>query len=215
MSELIRLPVPQPRAADAREAARDRLGASVRQLLDTVVGTTASAKDIDTATDAIDAINGILGANPAPRPAHDSPFHPLSLVGGSAHPLAPQLRVEQTEDGVTGIVTLGAAFEGGPSLAHGGVLALLFDHSMGAAVYLAGYAAMTRTLDVHYLAPTPLDVELTLDARIERVSGRRVHVHATIATPDVVTASADAIFVTLTSDNLARIFAVRPADDTA
>lgn len=210
MSEVIRLPEPQPRAVDERDEPRDRLGASVRRLLDAVVGTAASADDLAAAADAIDAVTSELAAQAAVRPPHDSPFHPFSLVGGTAHPVAPQLRLQPTEHGVTGTVTLTAAFEGGPSLSHGGVLALLFDHAMGAAVFLGGHAAMTRTLDVHYQAPTPLEVELTLDAYIERVAGRRVHVHASISYEETVTATADAIFVTLTADNLSRIFRARP-----
>ena len=216
MSDPVRLPVPQPRETGPRALAQDRLGSSVRRLLDAVVSAgAATAADLDGAAAVIDGVSAALEAEAAPRPPHDNPFHPYSLVGGTAHPAAPQLNFERTDHGVTGTVTLGPACEGGPSLAHGGVLALLFDHAMGAAVYLGGYAAMTRTLDVHYQAPTPLEVELTVDAYIERVAGRRVHVYATISTPDATTATADAIFVTLTSDNLTRIFSPAPSPDSA
>ena len=89
------------------------------------------------------------------------------------------------------------------------MLALLFDHAMGAAVYLAGFAAMTRTLEVTYTAPTPLQKKLTLTAEVAGVDGRQVRVVATIADADTVTATAEAVFIVLTEDNLARIFAAR------
>ena len=125
------------------------------------------------------------GSRPSPRtwPAqppgqrvHDSPYHPMSIVGGTAHPWAPQLHTARSGDGVAGTVVLGAAHEGGPGLAHGGVLSLLLDHAMGQAVYVAGHSAMTVSLEVRYSAPTPLGAELAVSARVERMEGRRVFV---------------------------------------
>ena len=209
MSELAQLPPSRPRVLDEREVARDRLGASVRALLDSVVGAAASVEDLTHAADEIDAVSALLDRSAAPRAPHDNPFHPLSLVGGTAHPVAPQLTFEPIERGVTASVRLAPVFEGGPTLAHGGVLALLFDHAMGAAVYLAGFAAMTRTLEVTYTTPTPLQKKLTLTAEVAGVDGRQVRVVATIADGDTVTATAEAVFIVLTEDNLARIFAAR------
>lgn len=192
---------------DEREAARDRLGASVRELLDSIVRSAASVDVLTRAADDIDAVTALLDESAAPRRPHDNPFHPMSLVGGSAHPASPQLRFQPIENGVTATVRLGPVFEGGPTLAHGGVLALIFDHSMGAAVYLSGHAAMTRTIEVTYAAPTPLEKELTVRAEVARTEGRQVHVVASIADGDTVTATAEAVFIVLTEDNLARIFA--------
>jgi acyl-coenzyme A thioesterase PaaI-like protein len=210
MSEPAALPPPRPRIVDEREAARDRLGASVRRLLDAVVGSAGSAEELTRVADEIDTVEALLAQSGAPRRPHDNPFHPMSLVGGTAHPVAPQLTFEPTERGVTATVRLGPVFEGGPTLAHGGVVALVFDHAMGAAVYLAGYAAMTRTLAVTYTAPTPLERELSVRAEVSGVDGRQVRVSATLAAGDTVTASAEAVFIVLTEDNLARIFTANP-----
>lgn len=203
------IPAPEHRSGDEREQARDHLGASLRGLLDAAVRTTASVAELSEARAAVDAATAALTSAPGRRTPQDNPFHALSLVGGTAHPAGPQLYVQPSGDGVAGTVRLGPAFEGGPGLAHGGILALMFDHSMGAAVFLAGFAAMTRTLDVVYRAPTPLEAELTVAARVERVDGRKVHVSAEIEHQGSVTASATAIFVALTRDNVAAIFDVR------
>ena len=116
-----------------------------------------------------------------PRTVHNSPYHALSLVGGSAHPFAPQLHTVATADGVHGTVVLGPSFEGGPGLVHGGVLSLLFDHAMGQAIFHAGRAAMTVSLEITYRAPTPLLVPLAVDARVERTEGRKLFVSARVS----------------------------------
>jgi len=181
----------------------------VRALVDSVVRSSGSTEEWTRAADQIDAVTVLLDESAAPRRPHDNPFHPMSLVGGVAHPVAPQLTFEQTEGGVSATVRLGPVFEGGPTLAHGGVVALVFDHAMGAAVYLAGYAAMTRTLAITYTAPTPLERELTVSAEVAGVDGRQVRVVGTIADGERVTATAEAVFIVLTEDNLARIFAAQ------
>ena len=198
------------RTRSEHDRARDRLGAALRGLLDGVVRTGATAEEIEAAAGTVESITDDLAARPPTYRPHDNPFHPLSLVGGSAHPAAPQLRLERAADGVAGTVRLGPVFEGGPGLAHGGVLALLFDHAMGSAVYVSGHAAMTRTLDVVYLAPTPHGVDLRVNARVERTDGRKIYAMAQITHGETVTATASALFIALTRDNVARIFRVDP-----
>ena len=214
MSEPVSLPEPVERPRDERADARDCFAASLRDLLDAAVRTNLPADELISAAETVDALRARLASarTSEPHQPHDTPFHPLSLVGGTAHPLAPQLRLEPVPGGVAGTVRLGTRFEGGPGLAHGGVLALLFDHAMGAAVFLAGHAAMTRALDVVYRAPTRLHTDLRVFARVDRVEERKVHVTASISDVgddggDTVTATATAVFVTLTAENVAQIFA--------
>jgi len=179
----------------------------MRALVDTVAGTAADSDQLAQATAAIRKIQAEL-AEAGARPSFiDNPFHQASLVGGTAHPFGPQVTFHQRGGEVVGDVTLGRGFEGGPGLSHGGILALIFDHAMGAAMYLAGHAAMTRTLDVRYCAPTRLDEPLQVVARVDRVEGRRVVVLAEMTQGAVVTAEAEAVFVQLTEENVAAIFA--------
>jgi acyl-coenzyme A thioesterase PaaI-like protein len=196
-------------SASSPAGGSDRLGAAVRDLLHAVVRTGAEPAEVDAVASAVEALTARLAAGPEQHAVHDSPFHPLSLVGGTAHPAAPQLRITPTESGVAGTVTLGPAYEGGPGLVHGGVLSLLFDHAMGIALFVAGHHAMTVSLEVRYRAPTPLDTALHVTAGFERVEGRKLFVTAAVAVDGAVTAQARGIFVALTRDNVARIF---PAD---
>jgi acyl-coenzyme A thioesterase PaaI-like protein len=101
---------------------------------------------------------------------------------------------------------LGPAYEGGPGLAHGGVLSLLFDHAMGQALFVAGHSAMTASLEVRYRAPTPLGVPLAVSARLDGRDGRKLFVTAQIVLDGRVTAEARGVFIQLTSANVAQIF---------
>lgn len=183
-----------------------RLGAAVRALADVLVRTGAPAAELDEAAGTLEALTERLAAVGGCERVHDSPYHVLSLVGGPAHPAAPQLHTVPVDGGVAGTVVLGPAYEGGPGLVHGGVLALLFDHAMGQAVFVAGRAAMTVSLEVRYRAPTPLDVPLHVSARVERREGRKIFVTARATVAGTVTAEAEGVFVGLSADNVARIF---------
>lgn len=187
----------------------DRLGAALRGLNDAVVRTGADAEELAVVAGRVEEIAAQLAAEPPVQRVHDSPYHPMSIVGGSAHPWAPQLHTAPIDGGVAGSVVLGAVHEGGPGLAHGGVLSLLLDHAMGQAVYVAGHSAMTVSLELCYRAPTPLARPLAVSARVERIEGRRVFVAGQIALDGRVTVEASGMFLKLTPENVAQIF---PAD---
>jgi acyl-coenzyme A thioesterase PaaI-like protein len=191
----------------------DRLGAAVRALSDVVVRSGSAPEELAEAAAAIEWVTAQLAAAPPAARVHDSPYHPMSLVGGTAHPGAPQLHTSPTDDGVAGTVVLGASYEGGPGLAHGGVLSLLFDHAMGQALFTAGYSAMTVSLEVRYRAPTPLETPLAVRARVDRVEGRKLFVAGQIAVGGRVTAQAQGVFVQLTEANVAQIFPTERVPD--
>ena len=207
---------PRPAAAEVGAASpRDRLGAALRDLADRSTRVHLSDADAEQLLVQLEDLNQWLAAAPARTEDQDSPHHHFALVGGTAHPVAPQLRLDRDASGVSGTVRLGRVFEGGPGLVHGGILALLFDHAMGAAVFADGHAAMTRTLDVEYVAPTAIDETLRVSARVERVEGRRIFVSGQIVpigAGSTVTARAEAVFIALTAGNVARIFGRDGAD---
>ena len=130
----------------------------------------------------------------------------LSLVGGLAHPVGPQIEFATAEHGSVGNTTLGPVFEGGPGLVHGGILALLLDHAMGHAAVSAGYAAMTTQLSVRFRKPTPLGRPVRVTARLDRASGRMLHLVGEIGVDGVTTVEATGVFITLTGANVASIF---------
>ena len=190
---------------------RHILGESVRRLLDAVVATGASPAELSAAAAVIDQVTSQLAATVvhldlAARPDSGHQAQ-MSLVGGRSHPAAPQLALQATPDGAVGEVVIGPVFQGGPGLVHGGVIALLVDHTMGYVANRQLGPAMTVRLDLKYRRPTPLGIPLTVAARLDRVDGRKLYLSASIAAQDNVTVEANAVFLRLTAGNLDQVFA--------
>jgi acyl-coenzyme A thioesterase PaaI-like protein len=189
---------------------RTALAEAVRKLLDVVVQTGASPAELSAAAVAIDSVTASLAGKVVRADMaidRDSYRSHMSLVGGLSHPAAPQLVLAPDEHGVSGQVTVGHVFQGGPGLVHGGVLALLIDHAMGCVAAGPERPAMTVQLSLRYRRPTPVGVPLTVAARLDRIEGRKLHLSATISARGHVTVDADAIFLTLTAENLESVFA--------
>jgi acyl-coenzyme A thioesterase PaaI-like protein len=192
---------------------RTELGEALRRLLDVVVQTGASAAELSAAATAVDAVTDRLTASPAVRydtsVARDSSRSDMSLVGGLSHPIAPQLIMELTEHGGSGEVVISKLFQGGPGLVHGGVIALLIDHAMGCVAATPDRPSMTVSLTLRYRRPTPIEVPLTVSVSLDRIAGRQLHLSATVSAGGAVTVEADAVFLTLTTENLATVFGPR------
>lgn len=192
------------------ESERTRLGAALRELLEAVVRVGDEATGLDELTGQLEAVTTRLREHSVSREPDlrlGAFRHDLSLVGGTAHPFAPQLLTHSNPDGsVSGTVRIGEVFQGGPGLVHGGILSLLFDHAMGHAAVVAGYGAMTVSLNVAFRAPTPLNTQLAVTARVDRKEGRKLFLTGEIHADGRLTAEANAVFVTLTGDNITAIF---------
>jgi acyl-coenzyme A thioesterase PaaI-like protein len=188
---------------------RHELGEALRRLLDVVVQTAAPPSELRAAATVVDELTARLGRqtfHAGTSAGADSYRDQMSLVGGTAHPIAPQLLMADHEGGAEGVVVVGPLFQGGPGLVHGGVLALLIDHAMGYVATRPERAAMTVRLSLRFRRPTPLGVQLAISVRLDRIEGRKLHLSATIATSDEVTVEAEAIFLILTAENLETVF---------
>ena len=130
-------------------------------------------------------------------------------VTGSGSGLAAPLHVEVTGNAVVGTCTLGLAFEGPPTFAHGGVSAMLLDQLLGHATSAAGHPGMTVQLELSYRAPVPLQTPLRLTAEVGEVDGRRVTARGVITTaaePGKILVEASGTFVGLRAEQAARLF---------
>ena len=101
----------------------------------------------------------------------------------------------------------------GPGFVYGGLIASLIDcHSTGtaaAAMYRAEGRAMdtlpafrfvTGSLNVSYLKPTPLGVELELRGKVQEIKGRKVVVETTVLANGVATARGTVVAVQMPED---------------
>ncbi|KIF71853.1 thioesterase [Streptomyces sp. AcH 505] len=105
---------------------------------------------------------------------------------------------------LTAEFTVGAAHQGAPGLAHGGVLATALDETLGALGWLLRVVAVTGKLQTEYLRPVPVGTVLFLEAEVTAVHGRKIYSTATgrIGGPDGrVAVRADALFVEVKVDH--------------
>ena len=117
-------------------------------------------------------------------------------VTGPENAVAPPLQLHGRDDGsIEGRVTLGLPYQGPPGCVHGGVSALLLDHTLGVANHWAGDSGMTGTLTLRYHRPTPLFEELTVRARQVSVDGRKIRTTGEILAGDEVCVSTEGLFI--------------------
>lgn len=122
-----------------------------------------------------------------------------SPVSGRLNPMAPPVRLTRAEDGsASDTLSLGLAYQGPPGRVHGGWVAMLLDHAMGATAHMVGNGlSVTRTLTIDYDDATPLFEEFTVSARVESVQGRKIWIVGDITCAGTVRARARGLWITL------------------
>ena len=97
----------------------------------------------------------------------------------------------------------GSKTMGPPGHVHGGAMAATIDEAMGAAAWMNDYKSVAATITISFLAMLPIESETTVEARIDRVDGRKVHLSAKIIEPSGrVVAEGSGLFVVLRDDQL-------------
>ncbi len=98
-----------------------------------------------------------------------------------------------------------------PGYVYGGLIASLIDcHGTGTASWAARTADdpaprfVTGTLEVKYVAPTPLGPELVLDATVAEKSARKVVVEVTVKAEGTVTAKGRVVAVRMPDSMIAK-----------
>ncbi len=207
-------------AVGTRRAAIAELGDALRDLVEQASATEVPEDVLRRAAAQAREAATLLGRHTRTRadlPSADDlagGYRMYNPVTGSGSPLAPPLHIEVAGNGVAGTCTLGLAFEGPPSFAHGGVSAMLLDQLLGYAASAAGHPGMTVQLETRYRAPVPLQTQLRLTAEVTEVDGRRVTARGRVTTaaePGTVLVEASGTFVGLRAEQAARLFGgVRP-----
>lgn len=150
------------------------------------------------------------GFSEAPLAGRDPhAFFDHSPMLGRANPLAPPVRLWEAGGVMHGTATFGAAYEGPPGCVHGGYVAAAFDEVLGSTQSLAGRPGMTARLAVDYRSPTPLHAELTFEARVTEVTGRRTFTHGWLYAGDRLCAEAEGLFVAIDFEKMRALRAER------
>jgi acyl-coenzyme A thioesterase PaaI-like protein len=211
-------------ALQARRATIRELGDALRELAEDAVNTEVADDELRRVAAIVRTAAKSLRANSrelAQLPSVDDLLGGIRMynpVTGDGSALAPPLRIEMVDGAVVGTCSLGRAFEGPPTYAHGGVSALLLDQLLGYAASAAGHPGMTIRLDTSYRAPVPLLTPLRLTTEVTNVNGRKVTVEGTIATaaePGKALVEATGTFLTLRLERAIGLFGlVRHPDAT-
>ncbi|TDC56273.1 PaaI family thioesterase, partial [Actinomadura sp. KC345] len=117
-------------------------------------------------------------------------------VAGPENPIAPPLEYEAVDARtIEATATLGLPYQGPPSSVHGGISALLLDHTLGVANGWAGTSGMTAELTLRYHRLTPLFEPLTISARQLSVDGRKIRTEGAISAGGETCVTAEALFI--------------------
>ncbi len=126
---------------------------------------------------------------------HGEVNHELNGVAGWSNPVAPGLNMWFLDGTAYGTVNCGYAYEGPPGHIHGGHVAAIFDQFLGMAQLAAKNPGMTGSLTVRYLKPTPLNVDLDLQAEVLSSEGRKTRMRGEIRHNGTVTATCEGLFI--------------------
>lgn len=115
---------------------------------------------------------------------------------GPENPIAPPLAYVGRPDGsIESTVTLDLPYQGPPSSVHGGVSALMLDHTLGVANGWAGTSGVTAELTLRYHHLTPLFEPLTVTARQVSVDGRKIRTTGAISANGRTCVTAEGLFI--------------------
>lgn len=202
------------------EPLRRLLGDELRGVVDDLLSCRTPAGDLTEALDLVRAARARLrGPQGAPHPhrpdywsAASAPswdaYMDTTMFGGRVNPLGMPMPLELGRDDegrayAEGVVRLGRAYLGGPGMVHGGYVAALVDHVFGAALHAGDTRAVTATLQIRFVEPTPIGRDLRFRAWFEQPSGRRLHGRATCHDGDVCTAEAEGLFLLVDMGDMA------------
>lgn len=198
---------------DETIALRRRVGDELRTVIDALLTRQAPPAGLERARELLDQAAIALDGPPAPAYNEDpgywtgetraeawGSYLDMTMFGGGVNPLGMPMELRYGTDAegqpfAEGTVRLGRPYLGGPHMVHGGYVAGLLDHMFGVALHAGPLVAVTATLEVRYVAPTPIDRDLRLRAWFEPAPGRRVTGHATCHHGEVLTAEAKGIFI--------------------
>jgi acyl-coenzyme A thioesterase PaaI-like protein len=124
-------------------------------------------------------------------------FFDRGSIAGQSNPISPpaSLRIDVDARRVVGEVRFGKAFEGAPGCVHGGFVAAVLDEALGMACIFAGDPAMTAELTTRYLHHTPIEMPLKIEAKLDRVDGRKIRTSGRITSEGVTVVDSTGLFI--------------------
>ena len=118
-------------------------------------------------------------------------------VGGGANPIAPQIDwLQESQEGVEGKLWLGQQYQGPPGRVHGGVVSWILDAVLSRAMHASFRLGVTGTLNIRYMAGSPIEDALHCRAKITGQEGRKIFIEGGIWHGETQTVHADGVWLT-------------------
>ncbi len=191
---------------NAEWQAKRRIAEALRKLTEVLVTSTPAVEDLHAVAQKLEETAAHFASGPRlygriafmDEGSHGSfgqLAHELNPLNGLSNPLAPPLHMWIEDGKAQGRVRAGWAYEGPPGTLHGGYVAAIFDQFLGMAQVIGKQPGMTGTLGIRYHQRTPLNEELRLVARLQKIEGRKSIVVGEMYAGETLTASCEGIFV--------------------
>ena len=129
---------------------------------------------------------------------------PHCLGCGPENPASMGVRLRVEGERVLGSVRFDRRQEGAPGFAHGGAVATVLDDALGTVLILLRRPAVTANLNVDFRSPAFLDRELCIEARCERMEGRKLHLAGRLLDGEETIAEGRALFIEVDIEHFRR-----------
>ncbi len=203
---MVNLKAREGHEAQVRRDGVEQLAAAVRDLADAAAETGVDRVALDEVTGALrlltqrlrvatddDAYSGLV-VKPVDYSVPEGPM-PLNPIVGACSPVRPEVRLRFDDGEVCGTATFTKRFVGPPGFAHGGISAMLADQIVASSPGAIGVRTITKTLELRYLRPLPLDEEVELWGVCEP-EGDGFRARFTVTARGKVAVEGDAVLVT-------------------
>jgi acyl-coenzyme A thioesterase PaaI-like protein len=114
------------------------------------------------------------------------------------------VRLRAAGERVTGTVTLDRRHEGAPGFAHGGAVATVLDDALGSLLTLLRKPAVTARLEVNYRRPAYVGRPFQVEAWVERIEGRKLHLAGALSDAVDRIADASGLFLRVDAEHFLR-----------
>jgi acyl-coenzyme A thioesterase PaaI-like protein len=92
-------------------------------------------------------------------------------------------------------VTFGVHHQGGPGIAHGGIVGAALDEACGLLATWHRFPTVTARIAIRYRRPAPIGVPLRVSARVTAERGRRIEIAGELHAGDELLAEAEGTFL--------------------
>ena len=102
---------------------------------------------------------------------------------------------EEGADAYASEVTFGVHHQGGPGIAHGGIVGAALDEACGLLATWHRFPTVTARIAIRYRKPAPISRPLQVSARVSSERGRRIEISAELRDGGELLAEADGAFL--------------------